>query len=105
MNYSFRLNANMSPRNHAPDHAVLCSLGLTCTLTFTIERTLALAERLKPMITDVSYRLNAEMAAGRSLLFEGAQGTLLDVDHGTYPFVTSSNTVAGAACAGAGLPF
>jgi adenylosuccinate synthase len=68
-----------------------------------IERTLALAERLKPMITDVSYRLNAEMAAGRSLLFEGAQGTLLDVDHGTYPFVTSSNTVAGAASAGAGV--
>jgi adenylosuccinate synthase len=68
-----------------------------------IDRTLALAERLKPMITDVSYRLNAEMAAGRSLLFEGAQGTLLDVDHGTYPFVTSSNTVAGAASAGAGV--
>ena len=68
-----------------------------------IERTLALAERLKPMITDVSYRLNAEMAAGRRLLFEGAQGTLLDVDHGTYPFVTSSNTVAGAASAGAGV--
>jgi adenylosuccinate synthase len=68
-----------------------------------IDRTLALAERLKPMITDVSYRLNAEMAAGRRLLFEGAQGTLLDVDHGTYPFVTSSNTVAGAASAGAGV--
>jgi adenylosuccinate synthase len=68
-----------------------------------IDRTLALAERLKPMITDVSYRLNAEMAAGRRLLFEGAQGTLLDVDHGTYPFVTSSNTVSGAASAGAGV--
>jgi adenylosuccinate synthase len=68
-----------------------------------IDRTLLLAERLKPMITDVSYRLNAEMAAGHRLLFEGAQGTLLDVDHGTYPFVTSSNTVAGAASAGAGV--
>jgi adenylosuccinate synthase len=68
-----------------------------------IDRTLELAERIKPMITDVSYRLNAVMAAGQRLLFEGAQGTLLDVDHGTYPYVTSSNTVAGAAAAGAGV--
>jgi adenylosuccinate synthase len=69
-----------------------------------IDETLALAPRLKPMITDVSYRLNSVMAAGHRLLFEGAQGTLLDVDHGTYPYVTSSNTVAGAAAAGAGVP-
>ena len=55
------------------------------------------------MITDVSYELNKVMAAGQRLLFEGAQGTLLDVDHGTYPYVTSSNTVAGAAAAGAGV--
>jgi adenylosuccinate synthase len=68
-----------------------------------IDGALALGERLKPMIADVSYRLNAEMARGRSLLFEGAQGALLDVDHGTYPYVTSSNTVAGAASAGAGV--
>jgi adenylosuccinate synthase len=68
-----------------------------------IERTLALAPRLRPMIDDVSYRLNELMGRGESLLFEGAQGTLLDVDHGTYPFVTSSNTVAGAASAGAGV--
>jgi adenylosuccinate synthase len=68
-----------------------------------IDETLALAPRLKPMITDVSYRLNQAMAEGRRFLFEGAQGTLLDVDHGTYPYVTSSNTVAGAASAGAGV--
>jgi adenylosuccinate synthase len=68
-----------------------------------IDGTLRVADRLKPMIVDVSHRLNAEMAAGKSFLFEGAQGTLLDVDHGTYPFVTSSNTVAGAAAAGAGV--
>ena len=47
--------------------------------------------------------LNQELAAGRRVLFEGAQATLLDVDHGTYPFVTSSNTVAGQASAGAGV--
>jgi len=68
-----------------------------------IDETLALAERLKPLITDVSHQLNSAMARGHRLLFEGAQGTLLDVDHGTYPYVTSSNTVAGAASAGAGV--
>jgi len=68
-----------------------------------IDDTLALAGRLKPLITDVSHRLNTVMASGARLLFEGAQGTLLDVDHGTYPYVTSSNTVAGAASAGAGV--
>jgi adenylosuccinate synthase len=68
-----------------------------------IDETLALADRLLPMIIDVSYKLNSVMASGHRLLFEGAQGTLLDVDHGTYPYVTSSNTVAGAASAGAGV--
>ena len=61
------------------------------------------AELLKPMIADVSRELNAVHADGGNLLFEGAQGTLLDVDHGTYPYVTSSNCVAGNASAGAGV--
>jgi len=69
-----------------------------------IDETLALAERIRPMITDVSYRLNAVMASGHRLLFEGAQGTLLDVDHGTYPYVTSSNPTSGGACTGLGIP-
>jgi adenylosuccinate synthase len=64
---------------------------------------LAFAPRLKPMVADVSAELYAVNAAGGNLMFEGAQGTLLDVDHGTYPFVTSSNCVAGAAAAGAGV--
>ena len=68
-----------------------------------IEETLAYAERLRPMVCDVSERLNADIAAGKSYLFEGAQGSMLDIDHGTYPYVTSSNTVAGSACAGAGV--
>jgi adenylosuccinate synthase len=68
-----------------------------------IDDNLKLGERIRPMVADVSYLLNAALAAGQRLLFEGAQGTLLDVDHGTYPFVTSSNTVAGAAAAGAGV--
>jgi len=68
-----------------------------------IDGTLRLAPRIKPMVADVSYELNQAMGRGHRLLFEGAQGALLDVDHGTYPFVTSSNTVAGAAAAGAGV--
>ena len=68
-----------------------------------VESTLRCAERIKPMIADVSHRLHLAMNRGDSLLFEGAQGTLLDVDHGTYPYVTSSNTLAGAAACGAGI--
>jgi adenylosuccinate synthase len=61
------------------------------------------AEAIRPMIADVSRELNEAHQEGVNLLFEGAQGTLLDVDHGTYPFVTSSNCVAGNAAAGAGV--
>jgi len=61
------------------------------------------AEQIKPMIADVSRELNEAHRDGANLLFEGAQGTLLDVDHGTYPYVTSSNCVAGNAAAGAGV--
>lgn len=61
------------------------------------------AEQLKPMMADVGYRLFQAHAKGANLLFEGAQGTLLDIDHGTYPYVTSSNCVAGNAAAGSGL--
>ena len=61
------------------------------------------AELLRPMMADVSRELNEAHLAGQNLLFEGAQGTLLDVDHGTYPYVTSSNCVAGNAAAGSGV--
>ena len=61
------------------------------------------AELLRPMMADVSRELNDAHEAGANLLFEGAQGTLLDIDHGTYPYVTSSNCVAGNASAGAGV--
>jgi adenylosuccinate synthase len=62
------------------------------------------AERMRPMIRDVSVMLAGAMQAGQSILFEGAQGTLLDIDHGTYPFVTSSNASVGGVCTGLGLP-
>ena len=69
----------------------------------TLDEALSYADQLKPMVDDVSATLYEIQAKGGRLLFEGAQGTLLDVDHGTYPFVTSSNCVAGAAAAGAGV--
>lgn len=68
-----------------------------------LEQTMLLAERIKPMVADVSRTLYDLSQADVPLLFEGAQGTLLDIDHGTYPFVTSSNCVAGAAAPGAGV--
>ncbi len=67
------------------------------------DSTLKMGERLKPMIADVSGDLTRLMNEGRQLLFEGAQAALLDVDHGTYPYVTSSNCLAGQASAGAGV--
>jgi len=69
----------------------------------TLDDTLALAERIEPLVMDVPRALYEANQAGQSLLFEGAQGAMLDIDHGTYPFVTSSNCIAGAACAGAGV--
>ena len=72
-------------------------------LAQTRDETLALAEQLRPMVADVPRALYEASRAGKNLLFEGAQGTLLDIDHGTYPFVTSSNCVAGAAAAGSGV--
>ena len=62
-----------------------------------------LAERLQAFVKDSTALLHNAIRAGDNILFEGAQGTFLDVDHGSYPFVTSSNTVAGAACTGAGV--
>ncbi len=69
----------------------------------TLDQALLLAERIRPMVADVPRLLYEANRDGHNLLFEGAQGTLLDVDHGTYPFVTSSNCLAGAASAGAGV--
>ena len=60
-------------------------------------------ERLRPHVIDTSIYLNRVLGQGKRVLFEGAQGTMLDVDHGTYPYVTSSNTVSAAACTGAGV--
>ncbi len=68
-----------------------------------LDECLAQAERVKPLVGDVALGIKRIQQGGGSILLEGAQGTLLDVDHGTYPFVTSSNTVAGNAAVGVGL--
>jgi adenylosuccinate synthase len=68
-----------------------------------VDQYLAVAQCLVPYLTDVSAYLNTEMDRGKRVLFEGAQGTLLDLDHGTYPFVTSSSAAAGGACTGTGV--
>ena len=68
-----------------------------------VDHLLSFAERLKPMVSDTSLILNQALDAGKTVLLEGGQGTLLDVDHGTYPFVTSSNPIAGGASTGSGI--
>jgi adenylosuccinate synthase len=67
------------------------------------ELAMRVAEQLRPMLADVGYRIHTAQRQGANILFEGAQGTLLDIDHGTYPYVTSSNCVAGNAAAGSGV--
>jgi adenylosuccinate synthase len=61
------------------------------------------AERIRPMVCDTALMLNQAIAEGRTVMFEGAQGSMLDIDHGTYPFVTSSSATAGGACTGTGV--
>ena len=75
----------------------------TCDIDDTIEKLRAWAEQIKPMICDVSDRLYQLQQQDQRILFEGAQGTLLDIDHGTYPYVTSSNTTSGGVCSGSGV--
>ncbi len=68
-----------------------------------LDQGLEWAERIRPMVADVTGLLHQYRAEGKNIMFEGAQGTLLDIDHGTYPYVTSSNPTAGGACTGTGV--
>jgi adenylosuccinate synthase len=69
-----------------------------------VEELLAYADRLRPMVADTSLLLSNALDAGKVVLLEAGQATMLDVDHGTYPFVTSSSATAGGACTGSGIP-
>jgi adenylosuccinate synthase len=87
------------------NNAVLKSLGAKpIAYQPLLKSYLAAAKVLRPFVTNTVVWLHDTMARKKSLLFEGAQGTYLDIDHGTYPFVTSSNTTAGGACTGSGVP-
>ena len=81
------------------------ALGIRAELDFTGVRAAyeAHAERLRPMVCDTARLVNDAMAQGKSVMFEGAQATMLDIDHGTYPFVTSSSASAGGLCTGVGV--
>ncbi len=89
--------------NLAEKRAVLAGAGAGLDFEAIRDEFMGYAERLAPFIQNVSVALDQGRKAGKHILFEGAQGTQLDIDHGTYPFVTSSNTVAGSACTGSGF--
>ena len=87
------------------NNALLKSLGApTLNAKKIIDDTLAAAEVLRPFITNTVMFLHRALEMKTNMLFEGAQGTFLDIDHGTYPYVTSSNTTSGGACTGSGVP-
>ncbi len=98
--FAQRLRENLELHNH-----VLVDILHAAPIDFdtVFQEAMEHAQHIRPMMADVSRELNEAHQQGANLLFEGAQGTLLDVDHGTYPFVTSSNCVAGNAAAGAGV--
>ncbi len=90
---------------------VICEKNAVCQATYGVgldvegleEQYLAFGERLRPLVADTTALINRALDQGHSVLFEGAQGTMLDIDFGTYPFVTSSNATAGGACTGLGV--
>ncbi len=98
--FSEKLKAKMQENN-----AILKALGAkTISYKSVNEEYLRAAEALQPFVANTVVFLHEALKNGREILFEGAQGTFLDIDHGTYPYVTSSNTTAGGACTGSGVP-
>ncbi len=98
--FARKLEVVMEYHNFALQHYFKCD---TVDYQQTLDENLNIAERLRPLVADIPDTLDQYAAQGKCVLFEGAQGTLLDIDHGTYPYVTSSNTSAGAASSGAGV--
>ena len=98
--FAEKLRANLDYHNFVLTH-YLKAPGVDFQQVF--DQAMADGEEVRPLVTDVSAELHRINKLGGSLLFEGAQGTLLDIDHGTYPFVTSSNSAAGQAAVGSGI--
>jgi adenylosuccinate synthase len=97
------LKAKLEKRLPEANAQITALGGEPCDPEKLLKDALKLGERMRPFVGNAGETLAHEVQRGRAVLFEGAQGTLLDVDHGTYPYVTSSNTVAGNAAVGAGL--
>src|SRR4029079_13067705 len=98
--FSKKLQAKITENNR-----ILQALGAKPISFRDVNETyLAAGEKLRPYVTNTVVYLHRAMDRGKQILFEGAQGTFLDIDHGTYPYVTSSNTTAGGACTGTGVP-
>jgi adenylosuccinate synthase len=100
VHFSERLREVMEYHNFALEHYFKAE---RVDYRQVLDEALAQAERLRPTVADVTGTLHALRRAGRNIMFEGAQGALLDIDHGTYPYVTSSNTTAGGASTGTGV--
>ena len=98
--FASKLKEVMEYHNFALEHYYKAD---TVDYQKTLDEALAYADEIRPMITDVTDVLHKYRENGDSILFEGAQGALLDIDHGTYPYVTSSNTTAGGAASGSGV--
>ena len=98
--FSKKLQAKISENN-----SILEALGAKSVNFREVNETyLAAGKKLEPFVTNTVVYLQRAIERGKEILFEGAQGTFLDIDHGTYPYVTSSNTTAGGACTGTGVP-
>lgn len=98
--FAEKLKTVMEYHNFALEHLYKAE---TLDYETVLAETLAYARRLKPMMADIPTRLHELRSNGENVMFEGAQGSLLDIDHGTYPYVTSSNTTAGGASTGSGV--
>ncbi len=98
--FETKLRGIMEYHNFMLEHYFKCD---TVDADAVLAEAMQMAEIIKPMITDIPNRLAELRKAGKDVMLEGAQGTLLDIDHGTYPFVTSSSTTAGGACTGSGI--
>jgi adenylosuccinate synthase len=98
-----RAFAEAYPALRKDKHSVARAFGIAAADEDVLARYQELAERIRPMVRDTAILLNSAIRAGKRVMLEGAQGTMLDIDHGTYPFVTSSSAAAGGACTGTGI--
>jgi adenylosuccinate synthase len=98
--FAAKLGEVLDYHNFALQHYFKCD---TVSFQKTLDETMAMRDQLAPMMADITQLLHEHRSAGHNIMFEGAQGALLDIDHGTYPYVTSSNTTAGGAATGSGM--